>query len=118
MAYSVIPAIGGRNMPVLATIETGDTSTNLVRVYDMAYPLSPVLVASARTAPGTATANSDGFGDIAWGAFVENSNSRTLYAMNTNNGIQAFIVTLPEPMSAGLLVTGAVWFVARRRRKV
>lgn len=116
MAYSVIPLTGGRAMPVLATIETGDTSTNLVRVYDMSNLFSPVLVASARTAPGTATANAGGMGDIAWGAFLDNQ--RTLYAMNTNNGIQAFIVTVPEPMSAGLLVTGAGWFVARRRRKL
>ena len=58
--------------------------------------LAPVLVASGdNTDPMTpANANGNGVGAVKWGAI--NGITATLYATNTNNGIQAFTVTVPD----------------------
>ena len=57
--------------------------------------------------------NSNGVGELAWGPVT--GSSATLYAMSTNQGIQAFIVTVPEPMA--LLPLAASLLVLRRFRR-
>lgn len=102
--------IGG--VPYLAI---ADTNSSLVEVYDVSTPGSPVLVASANATTGTLSGNGNGVGDVAWGNVV--GNSVTLYAMSTNQGIQAFdLEVVPEPGTMAVLGLGAA-FLARRRRK-
>lgn len=90
--------------PILAAMSTTDSH---VSIYDITNPLTPVFLGSANNTSGTLVANTNGVGELAWGPVV--GNTATLYAMNSNQGIEAFIVTVPEPvtllpMAAGLLV--------------
>jgi hypothetical protein len=96
-----VTVLGG--MPILAVQSIGDSH---VSVYDVTDPSAPVYLVSGNNTSGTLTANGNGTGQIAWGDVVDNGNgtlSRTLYAMSTNQGIQAFKITLvPEPNSIAL----------------
>jgi hypothetical protein len=104
--------VGG--LPLLATVESGSGATaNTVRVYDMSNPLAPALLSNGRLT-GATTTNGNAVGDVAWGLI--SGNSGILYAMNTNNGIQAFVVMVPEP-SGGLLFGCGVVVALRRRRR-
>lgn len=107
MDYAVI---GGR--PVLAVI---DTVSSIVTVLDVTDPSNPVAIVSGTTTSGTLTANGNGTGGVAWGAIT--GNTAKLYAMSSNQGIQAFTVDL-SPLGSvttygagcdglGLAVTGA-----------
>ena len=103
--------VGG--LPLLATMET---NTNVVRIYDMTDPAAPAFLASGNTAgafvPG-ATAGA-GTSQMRWGAI--SGNTAVLYGSNTNNGIQAFLVTVPEPSTALMFAMGMAGFAARRQR--
>ncbi|MBK8100654.1 MAG: DUF4623 domain-containing protein [Planctomycetes bacterium] len=85
--------IGGT--PILAII---DSNSSVVSIYDITVPGTPTLLASATTTSGALTGNTNGAGAVQWGAIT--GNSATLYAMNTNQGIQAFSVTIQLPASA------------------
>ncbi len=105
--------IGG--VPYLATV---DINSSVVRVYDASAPTLN-LVASLTTTSGTLTSNPNGVGGVAWGAVDELSSTATLYAMSTNQGIQAFTFNaVPEPALLGLVATGLFVGLARRNRKV
>jgi hypothetical protein len=102
--------IGG--VPFLATV---DINSSIVRVYNMADPANPFLESSLTTTTSF-TANGNGTGSVAWGPVI--GSTATLYAMNTNNGIQAFsFVPIPEPATPLALAGGAgLGFWVRRRR--
>jgi hypothetical protein len=103
MDYAVVAGI-----PLLATIQTAG---NLVRVYDLSTG-TPSLYDSANLTTALA-ANGNGTGSVAFGAVT--GNSVNLYAMNSNNGIQAFVVTIPEPSSLLMICAGAGLMLRRRR---
>ena len=113
MAYTVLDG-----KPLLAVQSIGDSH---VSVYDVTDPANPIYLASGNNTSGTLTANGNGTGEEAWGPITVNpdgSASETLYSMSSNQGIQAFIVSIPEPGSLGMAALGlgllAVW---RRFRK-
>lgn len=89
MDYAVI---GGT--PVLAVI---DSVSSLVSVYDVSIPSSPLLLASANNTV-TPAANANATGSVQWGQI--SGNTATLYAMGSNQGIQAFSVTIQQPARA------------------
>jgi hypothetical protein len=104
----------------LGLLATLDTTSNVVRLYDMTNPLSPSFLTSLTNTSGTLTANTNSAGDVRFGLAgldINNNPTITLYAMGTNNGIQAFVVTVPEPSSALLLGLGAAAFGVRRRAR-
>jgi hypothetical protein len=107
--------LGG--VPILAVQSIGDSH---VSIYDVTDPTTPVHIASGNNTSGPLTANTNGTGQLAWGAVTSNIDgtiSQILYAMGSNQGIQAFIVTVPEPATLSLLVVLlAVGFASRRRR--
>lgn len=90
--------IGGR--PVVAVI---DSNTSQVTVLDITDPTVPLTLATGNNTTGTLAANGNGTGSVAWGAVV--GNSAVLYAMSTNQGVQAFVFSLP-PASATTFGTG------------
>lgn len=85
--------IGGR--PVLAVI---DSNSSTVTVFDVTDPSNPVAIVSGNNTTGALTANANGTGGVAWGAI--SGNTATLYAMATNQGVQAFVVDLSPIASA------------------
>jgi hypothetical protein len=112
MDYAVV---GG--LPLLAVCDTVDAK---VRIFNMTNPLSPSFIVDSNTLENSFTtistavnANTNGVGQVKWGEI--NGNVATLYALNTNNGIQAFQVVVPEPTTLGL-AAAAIPALLRRRR--
>ena len=107
MDYAVINGV-----PLLATIES--STGNRVHIYDVSDPAVRLELASMDLSTFFTT-NANGTGSIAWGNI--SGNTATLYAMNTNNGIQAFsIQVVPEPAGAALLIVAAGFVQFMRRR--
>lgn len=110
---------------MLATIQT---NSNSVRLYNLSQLLGSN--ATASVAPlalngnlattsinltSTFNANGNATADIAWGNVV--GNTATLYALNSNNGIQAFDVTVvPEPGTMAAIGLGVAALIRRRRK--
>jgi hypothetical protein len=112
LAYTLL---GGRS--ILAVQSIGDAHVSL---YDVTDPNAPTYLASGNNTSGTLTANGNGTGELAWGAVTDHGDgtfSEILYAMSSNQGIQAFDVTVPEPgtFALGALSIGAL--LLRRLRK-
>ena len=109
LAYTVL---GGEAL--LAVQSTGDSHVSL---YDVTDPNSPVYLTSLNNTTGALTSNANATGNLAWGDTTINGDgsvSQTLYAMSSNQGIQAFIVTVPEPASLSLLALGLAALAFRR----
>jgi hypothetical protein len=102
MSYTVL---GGK--PLLAVQSIGDSHVSL---YDMTDPNNPLYLTAGNNTSGTLTANGNGTGQIAWGNAVFDPVtgrwSENLYAMSSNQGIQAFVVTIPEPGVFSLAALG------------
>ncbi len=104
MDYAVIGGI-----PLLAVI---DSNSGLLQIFNITDPAAPVLFDQGNNtfAP---TGNANGTGQVRWGTI--NGSSATLYAMSTNQGIQAFSFAIPEPSCLSLLGLGAAGLLRRRR---
>ncbi|MFQ3586257.1 MAG: DUF4623 domain-containing protein [Fimbriimonadaceae bacterium] len=97
---------------VLASI---DVNSSVVRLYDVTDINNVSLLASLTTTTGTLASNGNGVGALAFGN-ISGANA-TLYAMSTNQGIQAFDVTVvPEPATMTALALGALALMRRRRK--
>jgi hypothetical protein len=110
LAYNVV---GGRAL--LAVQSIGDSH---VSIYDATDPANPVWLASGNNTSGSLTANGNGTGELAWGNTIVNGDgsvTTALYAMSSNQGIQAFLVTVPEPGSLAILALGLGAFGFRRK---
>ena len=101
--------VGG--VPILATIDTVD---HVLRILDMTNPAAPLFILQSPYA-GTITANGNGAGQVKFGAINNALGTAVIYAMSTNNGIQAFTVTIPEPTTLGLLAGASVLILRRKK---
>lgn len=86
-----------------------DVATNTVRLYDDSLSAPALDTANLTTAYVN---NGNGVGDLKFGMGPDGT--LRLYALNANNGIQAFVV-VPEP-SAALLGLASLGLCFRRRR--
>jgi hypothetical protein len=108
--------IGG--VPYLAVI---DTNSSVVTVLDVTSPTTPVSVASLFTGT-SANGNVNGAGQVAWGEILDlggGNYTAQLYALNSNNGVQAMVFSVPEP-STYAVMAGAfavIGLVASRKRR-
>ena len=94
---------------------TGDSHVSL---YDVSNPSTPIWLASGNNTDITRAANTGATGQLAWGDVTDLGNGilqQNLYAMGTSQGIQAFIVQVPEPGSFAMVALGFGAFVAIRR---
>lgn len=98
-----------------------DMNSSVVRIYDMTNPATPLQInvgifgGGNTTTTGTLSANGNASGDVKWGNVNNLTQTATLYAMSTNQGIQAFTFTVPAPGTAALM--GLAGLVASRRRR-
>jgi len=98
-------------MNLLATMQY---TNNVVRLYD-ASDFSNLVLLDTQNLTGSFNSNGNAVGALSFGTGPDGV--VRLYALNANNGIQAFSV-VPEPSTAGLLalVAGLGGLVRRRRR--
>lgn len=104
--------VGGFNL--LATL---DANSSIVRIYEVTGSgagTTLTLRSSLTNTSGTLTANGNATGQIRFGAI--SGNKATIYAMSTNQGLQAFEVAVPEPASMIAIGLGLA-AVARRKKK-
>jgi hypothetical protein len=112
LAYTTL---GG--MALLAVQSIGDSH---VTIYNDSDPNNPIYLASGNNTSGTLTANGNATGELAWGAITANPDgtvSEYLYAMSSNQGIQGFFVTVPEPGTATLALLGVGAWILRRKTR-
>lgn len=92
-----------------------DVNSSTVRIFNVNNPTAPVLMATGNNTSGTLASNGNATGQVKWGAI--NGGSATLYAMSTNQGIQAFNVNVvPEPATMAALGLGVAAMLRRRKK--
>ncbi len=109
---------------LMASVEAAHNTTNAcdVRVYDITNSVNNgtgaiTLLSTMNLVPAPYKDNINTGGAITFGAVT--GNDVTLYAMSTNNGVQAFnihVTPVPEPATAALLAGGLSLLAVRRRR--
>jgi hypothetical protein len=102
--------IGG--VSLLATINTTDST---VRIWDVSDAVNPVLLGARNNTTGPLDTTGHGTGAVAWGPVT--GDRASLWAMSANQGIQAFVVIIPEPGTAALMGIGLGIVLCRRRRR-
>lgn len=107
IAHAVIAGV-----PYLAALDVNNSN---VRVYDISNPTAPNLVATGNATSGMLVGNANASGSVQWGAIDHANQTATLYAMSSNQGIQAFTFVVPTPASGGLLVMAGLAALRRRR---
>jgi hypothetical protein len=107
IGYTVIAGV-----PLFASV---DTVSAAVRIYDASDLNALQLLTTVNNTSGTLTANGNGVGAVAWGPTF--GDTAFLYTMSANQGIQAFVVTVPEPATTTLLLIGGGLLLGARRRR-
>jgi hypothetical protein len=119
-------ALGVADRPLDYTVLNGqalmavvNTNSSLISIYDVTNPAAATLLTTGSTVSGALSANGNATGGLYWGE-VLSPTSQVLYAMSTNQGIQAMVFqAVPEP-STYAVMAGAfavIGLVASRKRR-
>ncbi len=103
--------LGGRSL--LAAL---NYVNSMVSIYDITDPAAFQLLVSNTTTSDVLSGNPNGTGGVQWGETID-STSQVIYAMNSNQGIQAMVFTIPEPSTYALLGIGAMGLLLVLRKK-
>jgi hypothetical protein len=131
--YRIVDYVAMGSKSYLAALRTGNAGTgvggNIVDVYDVTSAITqlsgtnPVLVSSLSVTTGTFI-NGNGTGQLAWGAVtfdpLNQVYSAPLYALSTNNGVQAMVFAVPEPSTTVVVAgctAGLAALVLRKRKR-
>jgi hypothetical protein len=120
-------AIGAADRPLGYTVLNGqalmavvNSNSALISVYDVTNPAAATLLVTGSTVQGSITANVNGTGALQWGE-VLSPTSQVLYAMSSNQGIQAMVFqAVPEPSTYAMMggAFAVIGVIASRKRKV
>jgi len=119
-------AMGAADRPLDYTVINGqallavvNTNSSLISIYDITNPAAASLLTTGSTVSGSLLANANATGGLQWGEMLSPT-SQVLYAMSTNQGIQAMVFqAVPEP-STYAVMAGAfavIGLVASRKRR-
>lgn len=120
-------AMGAADRPLDYTVINGqallavvNTNSSVISIYDITNPAAAALLTTGSTVSGVLTPNGNATGGLQWGEMLSPT-SQVLYAMSTNQGIQAMVFqAVPEP-STYAVMAGAfavIGVVASRKRKI
>lgn len=118
-------AMGAADRPLDYTVLDGkallavvNTNSSVISVYDITNPAAATLLTTGSTVTGSLTANGNATGGVQWGE-VLSPTSQILYAMSTNQGVQAMVFAVPEPSTYAMLggASAAIGLIAARKRR-
>jgi hypothetical protein len=119
-------AVGAADRPLDYTVLNGqalmavvNTNSSLISIYDITNPAAATLLVTGSTVSGALSSNGNGTGGLQWGE-VLSPTSLILYAMSTNQGIQAMVFqAVPEPSTYAMLggAFAAIGAIASRKRR-
>jgi hypothetical protein len=119
-------AMGAADRPLDYTVINGqallavvNANSSLISIYDITDPAAAALVTTGSTVSGVLTSNGNGTGGVQWGEMLTPT-SQVLYAMSTNQGIQAMVFqAVPEPSTYAVMAGAfaAIGLVASRKRR-
>jgi hypothetical protein len=120
-------AMGAADRPLDYTVINGQAllavvngNSSLISIYDITNPAAATLLTTGSTVSGALTANINGTGGLQWGEMLTPT-SQVLYAMSTNQGIQAMVFqAVPEPSTYAMMggAFAVIGVIASRRRKI
>ena len=120
-------AMGAADRPLDYTVINGqallavvNTNSSLISIYDITNPAAAALLTTGSTVSGLLSSNANATGGLQWGEMLSPT-SQVLYAMSSNQGVQAMVFeAVPEP-STYAVMAGAfavIGVVASRKRKI
>lgn len=89
-------------------LATADISGGQIRLYDIADSTIVPILLDTELFPGIHNTNTNGTGQMVFG-------NGKLYVLESNNGVRAYDVVIPEPAGLAILGVGAVLMIRRRR---
>ena len=119
-------AMGAADRPLDYTVINGqallavvNTNNSLISIYDITNPAAAALLTTGSTVSGVLTPNGNATGGLQWGEMLTPT-SQVLYAMSSNQGIQAMVFqAVPEPSTYAMMggAFAIIGVIASRKRK-
>ena len=120
-------AMGAADRPLDYTVINGqallavvNTNSSLISIYDITNPAAAALLTTGSTVSGLLTANANATGGLQWGEMLSPT-SQVLYAMSSNQGVQAMVFqAVPEPSTYAMMggAFAVIGVIASRKRKI
>ena len=119
-------AMGAADRPLDYTVINGqallavvNTNSSLISIYDITNPAAAALLTTGSTVSGALTPNANATGGLQWGEMLSPT-SQVLYAMSSNQGVQAMVFqAVPEPSTYAMMggAFAIIGVIASRKRK-
>lgn len=120
-------AMGAADRPLDYTVINGqallavvNSNSSLISIYDITNPAAATLLTTGSTVSGLLSSNANATGGLQWGEMLSPT-SQVLYAMSTNQGIQAMVFqAVPEPSTYAMMggAFAVIGVIASRKRKI